>query len=204
MEYFDAAYRRGKGVIGVTGHIGNFELLAAYVQGLGHEVAVIGRELYHPGLNRLLVENREAVGLTNITTTESPKRALEWLRKGRVLGVLIDTDSSRVRGMFVPMFGRWSNTPVGQTVLGLRAGAAFLPIACLRTENNRYRVIIRPPVEVERSGDFEADVYNVTLKCTRALEKIIGDHRDQWIWLHNRWRTQRQHPPLTQRNKSTS
>jgi KDO2-lipid IV(A) lauroyltransferase len=191
MEHFDAAYRLGKGALGITGHIGNFELLAAFIQSEGYEVAVIGRELYHPGLNRILVANREAVGLTNIATTDSPKRVLKWLNAGRALGVLIDTDSSRVRSMFVPAFGRWSSTPIGQTILGLKTGAAFLPMACLRAEDNRYKVTVKPPLKIKPTGDFDADVYNVTLRCTQALEEIIDRHRDQWIWQHNRWRTKR-------------
>jgi len=191
MEHFDAACRKGKGVFGVTGHIGNFELLAAYVQSRGYEVAVIGREMYDRRLDRLLIQNREAVGLTNIATTESPKRLIDWLRHGRVVGVLIDIDSSRVRGMFIPVFGRWAHTPIGQTILGLRCGSEFVPTACVRTDENRYRVIARPAVKVEPSGDFNRDVYNVTLECTRALEAIIREYPDQWPWHQSRWRTPR-------------
>jgi len=201
MEHFDAARRRGKGIFGVTGHIGNFELLAAFIQSAGYEVAVIGRELYDPRLDRLLTENREAVGLTNIATTDSPKRLLGWLKQGKVIGVLIDTDSHRVRGEFIPAFGRWSYTPVGQSILGLRIGAAFLPSVCLRMPGDRYRVVVKPMIEIEPSGDFDTDVYNVTLKCTQALEEIIRAHPDQWPWQHNRWRTRRQsgQPPTAGR-----
>jgi len=191
LEHFDAAYRRGQGVIGITGHIGNFELMATWLASKGYDIAVIGRELYDSRLDKLLVENRRAVGLTNIATTDSPKRLISWLRQGRALGVLIDTDSSRVRGEFIPAFGRWSYTPAGQTILGLKTGSAFVPAACLRTADNRYKVVIKPEVIVEPSGDFETDVRNVTLQCTLALEEIIKDHKDQWIWQHNRWRTRR-------------
>jgi KDO2-lipid IV(A) lauroyltransferase len=189
LNHFQTAYDRGRGLIGVTGHIGNFELLAAYIASLGYRIAVIGRELQDARLDRFLVDNRRMMGLTNIATTDSPRKALSWLKSGGAIGVLIDTDSARVRSMFIPAFGRLSNTAVGQTIIGLRTGAAFLPMACLRLPDNRYRIVIRPPVEATPSGDFERDVYEVTLKCTRALEEIIDAHRDQWIWLHNRWRT---------------
>jgi KDO2-lipid IV(A) lauroyltransferase len=193
-EHFVTAWTRGKGVIGVTGHIGNFELLAAFIQSEGYDSAVIGRELYDPRIDRLLLENRQAVGLTTIATTDSPKRVIGWLRSGKALGVLIDTDSHRVRGEFIPAFGRWSYTPVGQTVLGLKTGAAFVPMACLRTAEDRYRLVIRPEIRIEPSGDFDTDVYNVTLKCTQALEEIIRAYPDQWPWQHNRWRTRRREP----------
>jgi KDO2-lipid IV(A) lauroyltransferase len=191
MEHFAAAYTRGNGLIGVTGHIGNFELLAAYMQSEGFPTAVIGRELYDPRLDRLLLENREAVGLTTIATTDSPKRIIRWLRDGKVLGVLIDTDSHRVRGEFIPAFGRWSYTPIGPTLLGLKTGAAFVPAVCLRTADNRYKVIAKPAIDYQPTGDTAADVYRVTFRCTRALEEIIRENLDQWPWQHNRWRTKR-------------
>ena len=81
LEHFDRAYRAGKGLIGVTGHIGNFELMAAHIASLGYDTAVIGREMYDKRLDRILITNRESVGLTNIATTDSPRRMLEWLKK---------------------------------------------------------------------------------------------------------------------------
>jgi len=193
-EHFETAARLGKGVIGVTGHIGNFELLAAWVVSQGYEAAVIGRELYDSRLDRLLLDNRDALGITTIATTDSPKRILKWLHDGKILGVLIDTDSHRVKGEFIPAFGRWSYTPVGQSILGLKTGAAFVPIACVRSGRNCYRVIVKPAVTVEPGGDFDTEVRQVTLRCTKVLESIINDHKDQWIWIHNRWRTRKINP----------
>lgn len=189
LEHFDRAYKDGQGIIGITGHIGNFELLAVHIASLGYRIAVIGREMYDRRLDALLVENREAMGLVNIATTDSPRRALSWLKEGGALGVLIDTDSFRVRSMFIPAFGRLSHTPVGQTLLGLKTGAAFLPMACLRKPDNGYKIVIRPPVEYKAEETSEEAVYDVTLKCTKALEEIIDQNKDQWIWLHNRWHT---------------
>ena len=189
FEHFDAAYRRGNGVLAVTGHLGNFELGAIFVAALGYKMAVIGREMLDPKLDELLVGNRETLGLTNLSTTDSVRKSLKWLKAGGIIGVLIDTDSIRVRSIFVPTFGRLALTPVGQTLIGLRAGAAFVPIACLRTADDRYRLIVRPEVKAESSGDIDADAYHVTAACTRQLESIISENPDQWIWLKNRWLT---------------
>jgi KDO2-lipid IV(A) lauroyltransferase len=187
LEHFDRAYKRGRGVIGITGHIGNFELLAAYIASLGYKTAVIGRELYDPRMDEYLIENRTAMGLTNIATTDSPRRMLKWLSDGGVVGVLIDTDSSRVRAMFMPVFGRLAQTPVGHTIMGLHTGAAFVPIACLRNADDSYRIVVRPEITIEPSGDSDRDVYDLTLECSRAVESLIDENKDQWIWLHNRW-----------------
>lgn len=188
LEYFDEVYNRGKGVIGVTGHIGNFELLAAYFANQGYKAAAIGRRMYDKRLDKILVDNRLSLGVVNIDTQESPRRFLKVLKDGYALGVLIDTDSMRVRSEFVPAFGRLSYTPVGQTILGLKTGAGFIPVACVRN-GKRYKIIVRPEIKIERTDDFDKDVYNLTKKCTEALEEIINDYKDQWIWIHNRWLT---------------
>ena len=189
LEHFDRAYRAGKGVIGITGHLGNFELLAAYIASLGYEAGVIGRELPDKRLDQWLVANRQAVGLVDFPTTESPRRILAWLKSGKVLGVLIDTDSIRRRGVFVPAFGRLSYTSAGQTILGIRTGAAFVPIVCVRTPGDRYKVIARPAIEYNATDPEDELIRSLTLKCTKALEQFIADYPDQWIWLHNRWHT---------------
>lgn len=194
LEHWEAAQRRGKGMFGVTGHIGNFELLAAFIASLGYQVAVIGRDMYDPRLNDLLIRNRQSVGLTNIATTDSPRRIIDWLKRGHVIGVLIDIDSIRIRSMFVPVFGRPANTPIGQSVIALRTGAALVPAACLRTADDRYKVVIKPEIQFERTGDTEKDVYTATLLCNKALEEIINSHRDQWAWIHNRWNTRPPNP----------
>ncbi len=188
LEHFDRVYNRGRGVIAVTWHVGNFELLATYMGSLGYKVAAIGRELYDKRLNKLLVENREAGGLVNIDTKESVRRILQLLKDGYALGVLIDTDSIRVKSKFIPAFGKLSWTPVGQSILGLRSGAGLVPIACIRN-GKRYKIIIKPEVTIKSSGDFEKDVYNITKLSTEVWEEIVTEYKDQWIWMHNRWNT---------------
>lgn len=195
LEHFDTAYRNGKGLFGVTGHLGNFELLAAFVRSLGYDIAVIGREMYDVRLNDLLVKNRQSVGLVNIATTDSPKRIIEWLRKGGAIGVLIDIDSMRVRSAFVPFFGKEANTPIGQSIIAVKTGAALVPMACLRMPGDRYKVVIRPEITFERTGNVEKDAITATSLCTKALEELIDAHRDQWMWIHTRWNTRPEKMP---------
>jgi KDO2-lipid IV(A) lauroyltransferase len=189
LEHLDAAFKSGKGLIGVTGHIGNFELLAAHLSKLGFEIAVIGRELNDPRLDKWLTDNRRAAGLTNFSTTESAKTILSWLKSGKGLGVLVDTDSIRVRGRAIPFFGRPANTPVGPFHLGIRAGSAFLPLCCVREEGNRYLIRIEPPIQPPSDAAYEEAVNSVMIRCTNALEGFIRTWPDQWIWIHNRWHT---------------
>jgi len=198
MEHFEKAYKRGKGVIAITGHIGNFEIFAPFFSYRGYKTAAIGREMYDKRMDKLLVENRQFTGLINIPTTAPPRKIMRVLKDGYVMAVVIDTDSMRVRSQFVPAFGKLSWTPVGQSILGLKAGAAFVPMVFVRN-GKRYKLVIKPEVTIEPSGDFDKDVYNITKKCTEALEGLIDTYRDQWIWIHNRWHTR----PVDEKEENT-
>jgi KDO2-lipid IV(A) lauroyltransferase len=189
LEYFDEAYGAGKGVIGFTGHIGNFELMAAYFSLRGYKLSVIGRELYDPRLDRLLVESRESTGLENIPSSAGVKPILKALRAGKILGMLADQDSSRVRGVFVNFFGRPARTPVGPALLAYKTGSPIVPMAIVRKDKNKYKIIIKPPVELTFSENREKDITDVTQKCTQVLESIIREYPDQWLWMHDRWKS---------------
>ncbi|MFQ5869721.1 MAG: lysophospholipid acyltransferase family protein, partial [Candidatus Zixiibacteriota bacterium] len=120
LEYFDQAYRQKRGMVAITGHISNFELMAAFFSQSGYKVSVVGRKIYDERLNRLLVENREIMGMKDIDADASPKEFMKHLREARVIGVLIDQDSRRFRGVFVNFFGRDAYTPVAPFVIAQR------------------------------------------------------------------------------------
>lgn len=193
LEHLKNVYDRGRGVIIPTGHVGNFELSAVYFAQAGYKVGVIGRELYDPRLDELIRGNREKMGMKVFDTRQSPREMIRWLRGGGMLGVLMDTDSFRVRSIFVPVFGRLSHTPVGQSILALRTDTPVVPIVCLR-DGKRYRIKVSPEIKMDRTGNFERDVYNLTEKCTRIWENIVMENKDQWIWIHNRWHNRPEQP----------
>lgn len=189
LEHLDRAYQAGKGVIALGGHIGNFELLGAYLSLRGYKVSVVGRELYDPRLDRLLVRSRESMGLENIPSRAGIRPVIRALRAGRVLGVLADQDSSRVRGVFVDFFGRPARTPAGPGLLSYKIRSPIIPMAILRKGRDRYKIIVKPEVELGFSGDREKDLIDVTQAYTRVLESIIREYPDQWLWMHDRWKS---------------
>ncbi len=189
MVHFDNAYKRGKGVFGITGHLGNFELLAVFLVKCGYRIGVVSRPLADNKLNEMLITNRKKMGIVNFYASESPVGVVKWLKSGGAVGVLIDTDSSRVKGGFFPFYNRLSKLPVGQSVMALRLGSPLVPIACVRNGNNRYKVIIRPEITINNSGDLKNDINRITRSCSLELETMIRKYPDQWIWMHNRWKS---------------
>ncbi len=190
MEYFDEALSRGKGLVAVTGHIGNFELMAAWFSSVKKiSVSVIGRRLYDDRLDALVVENRERFGMENIPSDAPAKKVLSALKSGRVLGVLIDLDSSRIAGEFVPFFGIPARTPSGPIVIGRQSRSPAVPLAMFRTPDDRYRVKILPIIDIPRTDDRNADVTETLKRCNLALEELINYDPTQWPWIHNRWKS---------------
>jgi Kdo2-lipid IVA lauroyltransferase/acyltransferase len=195
IEHFDAAMKRGKGVVGITGHIGNFELSAAWF-GAVHKtpISVIGRRLYDARLDELVVENREKFGMEVIPSDASAKKVYTVLKSGRMLGVLMDLDSSRVAGYFVPFFGHLAKTAAGPIFIGRKTGSPVVPLALFRTEDDHYLLKILPAFDIPVTDNKDEDVKAALLKCNQALEELINYDPTQWAWIHNRWRS-KPNPP---------
>ncbi len=189
MECFDEAFDRGKGVIGLTGHIGNFELMAAWFASVKKiPLSVVGRKLYDHRLDSLIVENRERFGLENLPSDVSAKRILSVLNDGRMLGVLLDLDSDKVAGYFAPFFGIPANTAAGPVVIGRKTGSPVVPMAMFRKADDRYMIKVLPSFDIPSSDNKDMDILEGLTLCNRSLEELIDHDPTQWMWIHDRWK----------------
>jgi len=186
-EVFDEAYRRGKGIMTLTGHVGCFELMGPYFNQKGYKTVAIGRELYDKRLDKILVENRKKSGVQNIPSTASVKEIMKILKEGKVLGVLIDQNSNKVRNVKVNFFGKPVNAPVGPALIALKTGSPIVPLAIVRNAENSYRIIVGQKLEPKVTEDNEKEALRLTQECTLFLEQIIRKYPAQWVWMHNRW-----------------
>ncbi|MBD3170457.1 MAG: hypothetical protein GF307_13315 [candidate division Zixibacteria bacterium] len=189
LEHFDRAYEKGRGIVAITGHISNFELIAAWFGQSGYKSSAIGRRLYDTRFNRMLVDNREKMRVVNIDSEEHIKVFLKILREGYAVGVLIDQDSTRYRGIFVEFFGKAAYTPVGPVLIARKAKAAVVPIIIVRGEPGKYKMKVYPEIEFDHSISQDDDIHRVLQKCTGILEKSIAENPEQWVWMHRRWKT---------------
>jgi KDO2-lipid IV(A) lauroyltransferase len=189
MENFLAAHRRGKGVIGITGHIGCWEIMPAHFVARGYPVSVIARRMKVARLNDRLVGIRKSVGVDTIDRDENPRRMFEPLRRGEILGVLIDQHTS-VGGMWVPFFGRPAFTPTAAAKIALASGAAIVPMGVFLGRDGRHTVHVLPeiPVRDHERAAREQVVREITEACSLAVEKLIRIDPKQWVWFHHRWR----------------
>lgn len=182
-ERVEALRAAGRPIVVLTGHCGNWELLAALINCRRLAMEVVGRRLAEPELQRLLVGVRRRFGTETIERGEAgaARRLLATVRGGGALGVLIDQDI-RAESVFVPFFGRLAHTPVGPAKLALRAGAAVVPSFIERLPGGRHRAVFHPPLELPD------DPTAATAAMTRAIEEQIRRAPEQWVWMHRRWR----------------
>ena len=187
-----AALAEGHGVVAVSGHLGNWELMAQAMAAAGFPVTGIARPLYDPRITRLVHAARTRFGMKLSWRGDSAvsKDMLRVFRQNELLAMLIDQDT-KVQGVFVPFFGKLAHTPSAAAALALRFHAPIIVGWCHRTREG-YRIELhRHPFAP--SGDDERDVLELTAQLTRRIEDAIRQAPEQWVWLHRRWKTQ---PPV--------
>jgi len=177
------------GAVVVTGHIGNWELLAAYFAWRGLKVAAIARRIYVPQLNQLLVEFRSRQGVETILreSPQSTRQILRALKAKALLAMLIDQDT-HAPSISVPFFGRMARTPAAAAALAIRRELPAVVMFIQRRPQGGHRITINLPLVIERSGDLQADIRNLTRRFNEALERQIRRNPAEWVWWHRRWR----------------
>jgi KDO2-lipid IV(A) lauroyltransferase len=189
FHHLEKARAKGKGTIFLSGHFGNWELLAAWVVQNGIPLKVIGRPAYDPRLDEMLVDVRNKAGYTNIPRGKGTKEMVRSLKRGYALGLLIDQDT-RVKGVFVSFFDRPAHTAIGPVILSQKFGAPIVPIFIRLREDLTYHVHCGEELSLENTGDKERDLIVNTQKCSDVYERIIRRFPDQWVWMHRRWKKQ--------------
>lgn len=184
-EHIEALQREGRPILILTGHCGNWELLAAGLSCRGLPLSVVARSLDDRGLQALLAGLRARFGTETIErgSPRAARQLLQVFRQGRALGMLIDQDT-RVDGVWVPFFGRAAYTPVGAAKIALRQGAAVVPVFVERLEDGSHRARVEAPLPLPD------DPQAATAAMTQTIEAQVRRRPEQWVWMHRRWRRQ--------------
>jgi KDO2-lipid IV(A) lauroyltransferase len=189
-ENFHRAYEKGKGVLFLTAHFGNWEWMAASFPLLFcRPCHVVVRPLDHRFFDGVVERLRTWTGNQTIPKQKSMGRILRLLKEGKVVGVLLDQNVAWKEGVFVNFFGEMACTNVGLALLALKTGAPVLPAFNIRQADGRYRVVFEPELQLIRTGDKDQDVEKNTELFTQVIERYIRENPDHWFWVHQRWKT---------------
>jgi Kdo2-lipid IVA lauroyltransferase/acyltransferase len=185
----EAAQSRGKGVIFVAGHLGNWELSGAYVAARGVPVHPIARGMSNPLSDAYFRRTRERLGMHIMHDQEAVRRVPRVLREGHTVGFLSDQATVGLASTFVPFFGRPAKTPRGAAVFALRGDYPVVMIHAVRQPDERYEFVAEE-LPVVHTGDRERDVDEVMRRFSEALERMVRKHPGQYFWQHRRWKHQ--------------
>jgi KDO2-lipid IV(A) lauroyltransferase len=173
----------------LTAHLGNWEYLTAAHRLAGYPLSVVVRPLDSPVLDGLAADMRARTGVTLIDKRGALRPVLAALRRGGLVGILLDQNAARREGVFVPFFGHPASTSRSLALLAVRTGAPVVPIFIRREGPARHRVVIEPVLPPPVANDPERAVVELTARCTQAIEAAIRRTPEQWLWSHDRWRT---------------
>jgi KDO2-lipid IV(A) lauroyltransferase len=188
LRVFEEALAVGTGVIAITGHVGNWELLAATMARRGYPVTVVARRVNDERFDALVREVRTGAGL-RVVDRDDPRFAhvlREELAARRVVALLIDQDT-RGAGVWVPFFGRPARTPAGAAVLALRARATCVSVFIERRPEGGHLIRFAPIARGE--GRTRDDIEALTARMTAAIEAQVRRNPVEWVWWHRRWRS---------------
>jgi KDO2-lipid IV(A) lauroyltransferase len=185
---------RDKGLILVSGHLGNWELGGAYLAARGLPMQAVARYMENPLFDRYLTRTRERIGLTIVHDDEAVRRVPRALRGGHAIAFLIDQGAVGLASTWVPFFGRLAKTPRGPAVFALRLGAPIVFGVAIRQPSGRFRLTFEP-IDTTATGNLEADVERIVADYTAALERWVRRAPEQYFWHHRRWKHQRPGTP---------
>jgi lauroyl/myristoyl acyltransferase len=183
-----------RGIIFVTAHIGQWELsshLASH--GLKRPVHVVREEEIDPEAQRFiegLVRDMSAEGVTTHFASDDPRLGItlaEALRRGEVVALQGDRPRANGRTQTAQIFGRPIRLPVGPQALARATGAALVPVFSFREGRYAFRVVVRPPIEVARTRDRDADVADAVQRLAAEIEWAIRRAPHQWFCLRRLW-----------------
>jgi KDO2-lipid IV(A) lauroyltransferase len=188
LERIEEALKRGKGVLLLTAHYGNWELLHAALGHRGYTLELVVRRLDSPLFEQFVKWVRTRSGINIVYKVKAMLPLVRRLNSNSVAMILADQNTVREEGYFVDFFGVPTCTNKGPALLAQKTGAAVLPVFIVR-EGSRHRVEVWEEIELANTGDKDVDAEQNTAAFARAVEKAIRARPEQWFWVHRRWKT---------------
>jgi Kdo2-lipid IVA lauroyltransferase/acyltransferase len=187
VENFQNAESKGKGIIYITGHCGNWELLAIAFSMKFSEISVVARAIDNPYINNFVERVRRKFGNSVIHKKGALKPIMQTLKNNGCVGILMDQAVLRDEGVVIDFLGRGAWTTKMPALIARKTSAAVLPAFIHRTDKG-HRMIIYPEIELSRSDDMERAVKEDTVNFSRFIEEYIKAHPTEWLWIHKRWK----------------
>lgn len=195
FDLLERAYAQGRGVVLVSGHLGNWEFIAAYMAARGLPVDAIAMHMANPLSDGFFRRTRERFGISVVFDDEAVRRIPRSFKEGRTVGFLSDQAGKGLASTFVPFFGRPARTPRGAAVFALRSDLPIIFVVAIRQPDGRYQSHFEE-VALVHTGNKEHDIDATVLAYTQVLERYVRQYPGQYFWQHRRWKGQPADTPV--------
>jgi len=186
-ENLDKALARGRGVILLTAHLGNWEMGGAVIASMGYPLYGIALDHKDRRINDFFLKQRAFADVNIIHIGSQLKSCFRVLKKNALLAILGDRDFSEKGGLEVTFFGKPALFPRGPAFFSMRTGALTIPAFILRENDDSFRLVFERAVEYKSTGNRERDMRSFIEKYTRIMERYIRQYADQWYAFRMMW-----------------
>ena len=188
LERVEQLLARQAGLLMLSAHFGSWELASAIALRLAPRMHVIVRPLDNPALARLVDAYRRYSGYHAIPKNQALSASLKALRRGEIVGLLMDQSSLRHEGIPVLFFGTDAYTSIGPALMALRAGCPVIGVFMVRQGLGKHRLVFSEEIPIQRSGNLRQDIADNTRRFNQLIESYVRAYPDHWFWLHRRWK----------------
>lgn len=185
-ENLEAALALNKGVMMITGHIGNWEILAHTSRLLDIEFCVMADVRNDPGLEAIINDIRARSGATILPPKGKALMLIKELKKGRIIGFVIDQRGKRGNKLLCDFFGLPAPTNPAPAFIALKGDAVIVPVYTIK-HGDGYTIYFEKPVEARSFGEGDDAIQKISDYIQLWVEKVVKNNPDQWFWLHSRW-----------------
>ena len=189
QENFLAAKQKGRGVIYLSGHVGNWEISSHAQSACGNPSSIVVRPLDNRYLDKVLTRLRTLYGNKLLARGNGMRQIITALKNKEAVGILMDQNARRSKGIFVDFFGKPACTVPVIAILALRYNVPVIPGFIIRTGFDTHTLHFGPEIEIQQTGDTQKDIEANTALFNTIIEDFIRRHPEQWFWIHNRWKT---------------
>jgi KDO2-lipid IV(A) lauroyltransferase len=188
LSEYRQALDKGKGILLLVAHFGNWELLPIVAHMVDMPVRIVYRTMDAPFIDRFFRENRSRFGGVLISTRQAAmSKIYKALRRGYPVGLLMDQGADFDSGVFVDFFNRRAATNIGMAVMALKTEAPVVPLFLIRRPYG-FQAVFGPELPLIRTGDRTKDVEENTQQYNYVIEAYARNYPDQWFWVHQRWK----------------
>lgn len=190
-KYLDAALARGRGVILVSAHFGNFPLLLMKLCVEGYAAGGIMRAMRDKLAESYFAKKRQRYGIKTIYSQPRKvcvEETIRSLRNNELIFIPLDQNFGTA-GVFMDFFGTKAATATGPVILAQRTKAALLPCFIVRQPDNTHKIIFEPELELKEGKTPRETITLNIQRLTDIIERYIRKYPAEWGWIHRRWKS---------------